>query len=257
MEIETIRTGWTLVSSAVPNRSTHRFGLAYTGLFQRRSRRIKVPVKCFYVQVGGHRLLVDAGWSVQAADHPLRHLGFGLWFASEPVMDASEAARNQLKGRPIDAILMTHLDCDHVSGLQDFPDEIPVYASKAEVAYARKARPRYGSLAEGRDYRQIPFVDDASAPFGKACDLFGDGSVTAYLTPTHSAGSVIYKMAEGGRFSLLVGDNGYSADSWEKGLLPGPLYDANNMRACLAWIRRQAADESCAGVYCAHDPVDR
>lgn len=61
MNIQTVRTGWTLVSSAVPDRSTHRFGLAYTGLFQRRSKRIKVPVKCFYVQVAGHSLLVDTG----------------------------------------------------------------------------------------------------------------------------------------------------------------------------------------------------
>lgn len=257
MEIQTVRTGWTLVSSAVPDRSTHRFSLAYTGLFQRRSKRIKVPVKCFYVQVAGRNLLVDTGWSVQVVDHPIRHLGFGLWFASEPVMEADEAAIIQMEGRPIDAILMTHLDCDHVSGLHDFPDDCTVYASEAEVAYARKKKLRYGSLAEGRTYQLIDFAQDAAAPFGLSADLFGDSSVTAYLTPTHSAGSVIYRVEEGGRFALLVGDNGYSQDSWEKGPLPGPLYNADNMRACLAWIKTQAADERCASVYCAHDPVDR
>ncbi|MGI6535166.1 MAG: hypothetical protein ACOX12_01935 [Eggerthellaceae bacterium] len=100
MNIQTVRTGWTLVSSAVPDRSTHRFGLAYTGLFQRRSKRIKVPVKCFYVQVAGHSLLVDTGWSVQVVDHPLRHLGFGLWFASEPVMDAPKRPSTSWRGNP-------------------------------------------------------------------------------------------------------------------------------------------------------------
>lgn len=194
---------------------------------------------------------------MQVVDHPLRHLGFGLWFASEPVMDAPEAAIHQLEGKPIDAVLMTHLDCDHVSGLHDFPKSLTVYASEAEVAYAHKKKMRYGSLPEGRSYQLIDFVQDDAAPFGLSADLFGDDSVTAYLTPTHSAGSVIYRVSEGNTFALLVGDNGYSRDSWEKGLLPGPLYNADNMRACLAWIKREAADEHCAGVYCAHDPIDR
>lgn len=64
-------------------------------------------------------------------------------------------------------------------------------------------------------------------------------------------------MSKEGRFALLVGDDGHSRDSWEKDLLPGPLYDADNMRKRLAWVRRQAADNRCVGVYCAHDPVDR
>lgn len=256
MEIETIRTGWTLVSSAVPDRSTHRFPLAYTGLFQRRSKRIKVPVKCFSVAVGGHRLLIDTGWSLQVTEHPLRHLGFGLWFASEPVMEPEEAAVRQLKGRPIDAILMTHLDCDHVSGLHDFPT-YTAYTSAAELEYSRKNKIRYGNLAKGRAYKLIDFAEDAAAPFDLSADLFGDGSVTALLTPTHSAGSIIYKITEGNAFALVVGDNGYSQDSWEKGLLPGPLYNAENMRKCLAWIKAQAADDRCVGIYCAHDPIDR
>ena len=77
MTIRTIQTGWTLVSSGVPNRDSHRWKKAYTGLFQRRRSRIKVPVKCFYVTVGEHRLLIDAVWSREVVGHGLRHLGFG------------------------------------------------------------------------------------------------------------------------------------------------------------------------------------
>lgn len=254
--IETIRTGCTLVSPAVPDRSTKRFSLAYTGLFQKRSSRIRVPVKCFYVEVANHHFLVDAGWSREVVSHPLRQLGFGLWFASEPVMREEEAAVNQLRGRRIDAILMTHLDCDHVCGLTDFSG-IPVYASGEEIAYAKRKRIRYGRLPECHEYRRLPFREDSSAPFGKSADVFGDGSVIAYLTPTHSAGSVIYKVSEGERFALIVGDNGYKEDSWKKGLLPGPLYNASNMKKCLAWINSQSLLHSCIGIYCAHDPIDR
>ena len=256
MKIITIKTGSTLVSSAVPDRSTHRSPIAYTGLFQRRSKRISVPVKCFYVTTADHHILIDAGWSKEVVDHPIKHLGIGLWFASEPVMREDEAAVNQLKGFPIDVILMTHLDSDHVSGLKDF-ENIPVYASAQEVNASQKERIRYGNLVKGIDFNTFHFTEDSSAPFGKSCNVFGDGSVIAYLTPTHSSGSVIYKISEGDDFALVVGDNGYQVDSWEKGLLPGPLYNADNMKKCLTWINEQSRKQNCIGIFCAHDPVNR
>ena len=256
MKITNIRTGSTLVSSAVPDRSSKHFPFAYTGLFQRRSSRIEVPVRCFYAEVAGHHVLIDTGWSLEVVEHPLRHLGFGLWFASEPVMKAEEAAVNQLRDKPIDAILMSHLDCDHVSGLNDFLD-IPVYTSEEELAYAKRNKIRYGNLINGYDYRFLNFTDDDKAPFGKSADIFGDGSITAYLTPTHSAGSVIYRITEQDKYILIVGDNGYNEASWQKGLLPGPLYNAGNMKKCLAWINEQSKRENCITVLCAHDPIDR
>ena len=87
---------------------------------------------------------------------------------------------------------------------------------------------------------------------GKSSDIFEDGSVIAYLTPTHSAGSVIYKIVEGKKYYLVVGDNGYMKESWEKGIIPGPLYDADNMRKCLAWIRERSKEPECLGIFCAH-----
>ena len=252
MKIQAITTGYTLVSSATPNRSTHHWKYAYTGLFQRRSKRIKVPVKCYYVKVNGHSVLIDAGWSKEVVEHPMRHLGFGLWFASEPVMEQGESAKEQLSGQPIDAILMTHLDCDHVSGLHDF-DGMEVYTSRAEFDYSAKKRLRYGKLVKGREYRFLDFKPDENAPFGQSCDLFGDGSIVGYLTPTHSAGSVIYRISGADGFVLIVGDNGYMKDSWRKGLLPGPLYDADNMRRCLSWLKEQEQQPDCLGIYCAHD----
>ena len=120
MNIKTIKTGSVLVSPAIPNGSAHWFKYAYTGLFQLRSNRITVPVKCFYITIGSHHILIDTGWSKEVIEHPIKHLGFGIWFSSEPVMKLEEAAINQLKDQPIDGIYMTHLDCDHASGLKIF-----------------------------------------------------------------------------------------------------------------------------------------
>ena len=256
MEITTIKTGSTLVSSAVPDRSTHKSPIAYTGLFQRRSKRISVPVKCFYISVADHHILIDAGWSKEVITHPIKHLGFALWFASEPVMREEESAINQLHGKPIDAILMTHLDSDHASGLKDFRD-VPIYASEEEIKASVKDKLRYGKLSDGQIIQALQFADNSSAPFGKSADFFGDGSVAAYLTPTHSEGSVIYKITDDEGFALIVGDNGYTEDAWKKGTLPGPMYNAENMKKCLSWINEQRRSKKCIGVYCAHDPVNR
>lgn len=180
MKITSIKTGSTLVSDAVPDRSTHRWKLAYTGLFQSRRKRILLPVKCFYVEVAGHHILIDAGWSKEVVDHPIKHLGIGLWFASEPVMQREEAAVNQLKDLPVDSIYMTHLDSDHASGLNDFIG-VPVYASGEEIEAVKKNGMRYGKLTSNILINAISFAVDENAPFGRSADVFGDGSVIAYL----------------------------------------------------------------------------
>ncbi len=99
--------------------------------------------------------------------------------------------------------------------------------------------------------------EDETALFRKSCDIYGDGSVIAFLTPTHSAGSVIYKISENGKYALIVGDNGYKDDSWKKGLLPGPIYSKENTARCLEWIRECSEKENCLGIFCAHNPVTR
>ena len=254
MKIETIQTGWTLVSSGVVDRSTHQWKKAYTRLFQSKSTRIKVPVKCFYVTVLNHTFLIDAGWSKQVVNSAKKHLGFGLNFANEPIMVKTESAEYQLKEKPIDCILMTHLDCDHVSGVHDFTKK-RIVCAKEEYEYAQTKKVRYGKLLNGLHFDFIDFKADDEAVFGKSSDIFEDGSVIAYWTPTHSAGSVIYKIVENEKYYLIVGDNGYMKESWEKGILPGPLYNTENMLKCLAWINEKSKDENCLGILCAHENV--
>ncbi len=54
---------------------------------------------------------------------------------------------------------MTHLDCDHASGLQDFQNT-PIYASKEELNFATKKKIRYGKLLEGLNIRTLEFDED-------------------------------------------------------------------------------------------------
>lgn len=42
--------------------------------------------------------------------------------------------------------------------------------------------------------------------------------------------------------------------SWEENVLPGPLYNAENMKKCLYWIKEMSTSENCLDILCAHNP---
>lgn len=233
-----------------------------------------MPVKAFLVEAAGHRVLVDAGWSEQCATHPLRHLGFGLWFASEPVLAPGQGIGPRLANMgveqgSIDAVVMTHLDCDHASGLADLGGVRRVLVSEPEWKAANRAhgrsvryRPKFWSGLSGGGsgpvgssrIETLRMVGDPHAPFGASCDLFGDGSVVAVLTPGHTEGSIVVEVRESGRFALVVGDVGYNHWSWDELRLPGPMVDGESMRKSLSWVHDQMQLPECAGVFAAHDP---
>jgi N-acyl homoserine lactone hydrolase len=256
-----IQTGFTLVSPAVPDGASRRSPLAYTMLFQRRKNRIKVPVKCFVLQVAGHTVLIDAGWSTQDANDGLAHLGFGLWFASEPVLTPDQAVIPQMRAfgigmEGLGAVMMTHLDCDHASGLDAFARFHPVFVSQEEVRYAEENTVRYNDkLWRGIDFTRIDFEEDDEAPFGLSSDIFSDGSIIAYPVPGHSKGSVVYVGREGSRYFAIVGDTGYNLRSWTELRMPGVVYDKERLLHGLKWVRGMLDDENCSGVFCAHDPA--
>ena len=261
MNIRVLQTGGTLVSSAVPDRSSHRWKKAYTGLFQRRSKRILVPVKAFLIETKGHRILVDTGWSSACVNHPIRHMGFGLYFASEPILKEGESVPEQLKKysltpEDLDAVILTHLDCDHVSGLLPLKGAKHLYCSKEEWEHAqRKGDVRYRkSFWKGAKMETLPMKEEETAPFGESCDLFGDGSVRIFLTPGHSEGSLaVLSYGESG-YAAFVGGDSYNRHSWEELKLPGPVYDVGAMEKTLLWVQGLSKDPQCIGIYAAHDP---
>lgn len=257
--IYTIQTGFTLVSPAVPDRQARAGRFAYAGVFQRRSERIRVPVKAFLVKVGERKVLVDTGWSGKCVTAPIRHMGFGLWFASEPVLEDHESAVRQLEAlgvRPadLDAVVLTHLDCDHASGLCDLKDATHVFVSEEELSQAEKPNMRYHkTFWKGVHLESLAMKNDQSAPFGASCDLFGDGCVEVVSTPGHTAGSVAVVVKGCGKFAVLCGDDGYNAHSWDALALPGPSYDDASLTKTLAWVKSMRDDPRCVGVYAAHD----
>lgn len=260
VKIDVIQTGSVLVSKAIPDRSSIPVPLAYTGIFQGKKQRIQLPVKTFLVEVEGRKILIDAGWHEDCVDKALAHLGFPLWFSSIPVMKKGEGLREQLEARQIDlkeidALLMTHIDCDHASGLTALRDIENIYVAKEELEAENFKTVRYNkNFIQGVNFRLYAMTEDKEAPFGQSFDLFGDGSVMIYLTPTHAKGLVAIKVTQGEDFVIFTGDNAYTRASWEQGKLPGPMYNVENMKKVLVWLKAQSENPKCKGIYTSHDP---
>lgn len=76
----------------------------------------------------------------------------------------------------------------------------------------------------------------------------------AVLTPGHSEGSTAYPVRGKTGYAAFVGDDSYNRHSWENLKLPGPVYNDDDMRKTLKWVRKLSRDPECTGIYAAHDP---
>ena len=117
-------------------------------------------------------------------------------------------------------VFLTHLHMDHVSGMRDVPNDVPVYVGPGEAREKNAlnffVKPVTDSALEGKgDLRELTFKGD------EPLDLFGDGSVFALWVPGHTAGSVAFVARTPNGPVLLTGDACHTAWGWKNGVEPG------------------------------------
>jgi glyoxylase-like metal-dependent hydrolase (beta-lactamase superfamily II) len=144
----------------------------------------------------------------------------------------------------INVVVMTHLHYDHAGALNEIADAT-VVVGKREWRSAHGGKPllrgylpRQFDLAH--DFRLVDFDDpevNSFASFGRAVDLFGDGSVVLVSTPGHTSGhlSVVVRLAE--RECLITGDAVYTRRSLDGGELPLVIADEHNYLRSVREIR--------------------
>ena len=163
-------------------------------------------------------------------------------------------SRLGLTSSDLDAVLITHLDCDHANGLELVKDAKRFLVAADEVRFAKKHRARY---YKGW-WKDIPLTEfewnDRLGPVGKSYDLLGDGSVELVNIPGHSDGLFAVKIKnEAGKFVLLFSDGGYARKSWQEMILSGIAADRKKQKESLAWIRAESLDPNCVESLAAHD----
>ena len=155
----------------------------------------------------------------------------------------------------LDYVLLTHLDCDHASGLKLVAGAKHILMSKDEIRFAAEnAAVRY----QKRWWSGVNLAafswNGTAGPAEKPYDLFGDGSVELVNIPGHSAGLFAVKLTGcAGRFVLLFSDGGYAEKSWKEMIPSGIAADREQQKKSLAWIRQQSLDSSCVEPFANHD----
>jgi N-acyl homoserine lactone hydrolase len=231
----------------------------------RRSDRVWIPIPAFLVlHPGAGPVLIDTGFHPSVASDPTENLGPVLGRLSPIRMETEQAvsrrlADHHLRPQDITTVVMTHLHNDHASAVVEFGDStFVVDVREWRAGHHGGARQGYRArhFDHAFDWRTVDFDADqigSFASFGRAVDLFGDGSVRLLSTPGHSAGhlSVLLRLAQ--REVLLCGDAIYTLESLTRDWRPLVCADVHLYRRSRDEIRRFAEQTPTALVLPGHD----
>ena len=189
--------------------------------------------------------------------------GFLLYKTNQGVLPYGEAIDEQLatleiQTSELDMILLSHLDCDHVSGLKLVSDAKRILVSNDEIKFAENGslinKIRYnkewwsGTKLEGFDW------NSTDGPVQKSYDVFGDGSLMLINIPGHCKGLCALKITNSdGKYVLLFSDGGYAKKSWEEQITSGVADNKEQQKKSLAWVREQSLNSDCVESIANHD----
>jgi N-acyl homoserine lactone hydrolase len=227
---------------------------------------VTAPVQCFLVEhPSAGPALIDTGFHASVAVKPRSNLGvFGTVIYRDIDMRPEQSAAAQLRGRGIEpssvrTVVMTHLHPDHASAIVDFP-EATFLVSKPEWEAAAEGGQRDGYVKRqfdhGFDYRLVDFDSDAAnsfAGFGRAFDVFGDGSVRVVFTPGHTRGHMSVVLQTGSGEVLVAGDAIFMHRTLDDDHLPHMLADEHLFRRSLREIRLYRKETPDALIIPGHD----
>lgn len=269
IKIHILHTGEVCVAPDLPFGGDHSNVIKASGIFGNRDERLWLPVSAYLIEHPKGRFLVDTGWArdmspegVLDKDAQIRSLGTKLLYeVNQGRIPLGACVDEQLEAmgiavESIDAVLITHLDCDHANGLKQVKAAKKFVVARDEVAFAGKLtnKVRYNKAWwEGIPLTQIDWTGDLG-PASKSYDLLGDGSIQLVNIPGHTDGLFAVKViGDDGRFVLLYSDGGYARKSWEEMITSGIASDKEAQKRSLAWIREQSLDPLCVESLANHD----
>lgn len=271
IKIHVFHTGYVCVSPYLPFGGDSCNILKASGLTTKKENRLWLPVSAYLIEHPKGKILVDCGWhrqmspnGVYDAKAQIKSLGSRLlYIVNQGKIERGAAINEQLakmgiQPSDLDYVLLTHLDCDHANGLELVKDAKHILVAKEEIQCSQKKAPinhiRY-QKKWWADCRLESFDwNDTEGPFGKAFDLFGDGSIKMINIPGHCDGLCAVKIKNtDGKYVLLFSDGGYATKSWNEMITSGVCMDKTAQRKSLEWIRQQSLNADCVESLANHD----
>ncbi|RYZ59216.1 MAG: MBL fold metallo-hydrolase [Proteobacteria bacterium] len=136
---------------------------------------------------------------------------------------------NWIKSNPPlpQAVFLTHMHFDHVLGLSDIPDSVPIFTGQGETDH--RAVGNFGLqkiinalIGWDRPIFEIPFVKTADLDI---VDWFGDKTFFVISAPGHTRGSLAFLVRSTEGWQLIVGDSSHTRWGWENSVRPGSFTD--------------------------------
>ncbi|MBS7578370.1 MULTISPECIES: N-acyl homoserine lactonase family protein [unclassified Enterococcus] len=257
IKINILHTGIVEIDKSLMFRDESRTPFGFTRIGRSIKQRVLVPVSSYLIQHPAGTILIDTGWGKQVRQ--LKH----QWIS--PVAKSylpqgwsidEQLEKFKLKPENLDVVILSHLDSDHIGGLQLVKKAKKFLVHENELAAVVKNPIRYRK----KEWQGIKLDAIVTSQFNNyfnraSFDVFGDGSVLIFLTSGHSRGlSSVVVRNQAGKFVVFASDTGYAKDSWESMRLPGILYRKKEAVESLAWIRQISNYPECQGVFANHDP---
>ncbi len=157
---------------------------------------------------------------------------------------------------PLQGVFLTHLHLDHILGMPDIGNRVPVYIGPGDIAHSAflhlfvqgSADRLLAGKAALREWRFDREHD--------AIDVFGDGSVWVLHTPGHSPGSVAFLIRSKEGPVLITGDTCHTGFGWANGVEPGSYTaDHKRNRKSLTTLRKMANEHPEIQVHLGHQRV--
>ena len=131
---------------------------------------------------------------------------------------------------PLQGVFLTHLHLDHVSGMRDVGNAVPIFVGPGDA----ESRSMMNALTAGIIDRalegkgplgELKFQSDPDGTFAGLIDVFGDKTLWAIWVPGHTPGSTAYLARTPQGPVLLTGDACHTAWGWENSVEPGTFSD--------------------------------
>lgn len=272
LSVQILQTGSVLVSPYVPYNPHNAGRMKVFGLSVPNDKKVWMPVLCFLIRHPRGTILVDTGWHRKISptgEYDPKAQRVALYSRWLPVVNKGwlpegkaideQLAQLGVSVHDLDYVILTHLDCDNVSGLQQVKEAKHILVSDDEMAGTEG-----GGFANQVRYRKafwekVPLTkyqwNDNAGPFNRSYDLFGDRSIELIAIPGHSAGMVAVKINNGdGKYVLLTADGAYSQRCWREMVTPGIFVDRDDQMRSLEWIRERSLSPDCVASIATHEP---